>query len=117
MNRRSFALLAVGLAHHSISGVYDSRRRMALEGLVTEFQFVNPHPFVIIESTNHDGQSEQWKLDMDNHNELADVGFTKDTLKAGDRIKVIGNIARREARRLYVRRLERVADGFIYEHT
>src|SRR5512145_1601478 len=76
MNRRSFALLAVGLAHHSISGVYDSRRRMTLEGVVTEFQFVNPHPFVVIESTNRDGQSEQWKLEMDNRHELADLGFT-----------------------------------------
>lgn len=89
---------------------------MALEGVVTEFQFVNPHPFVVIEIKNRDGQSEQWKLEMDDRVELVDLGFTKNTLKVGDRIKVIGNIARRDARSLYVRRLERLADGFIYQN-
>ena len=35
-------------AHHSISAVYDSTRQQRIEGVVAEFQFVNPHPFVIV---------------------------------------------------------------------
>ena len=34
-------------AHHSIAAVYDGSRQQRLEGVVSEFQFVNPHPFVI----------------------------------------------------------------------
>src|SRR2546426_6908350 len=30
-------------AHHSIAGVYDSNRQITVEGIVAQFQFVNPH--------------------------------------------------------------------------
>ena len=36
-------------AHHSIAGVYDSTRQVTVEGIVTEFHFVNPHPFVTVD--------------------------------------------------------------------
>ena len=35
-------------AHHSIGAVYDGSRQQRLEGVVAEFQFVNPHPFIFI---------------------------------------------------------------------
>jgi hypothetical protein len=34
---------AVG-AHHSIAGVYDTSRQVTVEGTVTQFQFISPHP-------------------------------------------------------------------------
>jgi hypothetical protein len=36
--------ISVAYAHHSIAGVYDTRREVAVEGVVTQFQFVSPHP-------------------------------------------------------------------------
>ena len=29
-------------AHHSISGMYDSRRDVRVEGVVMQFEFINP---------------------------------------------------------------------------
>ena len=98
-------------AHHSISAVYLSRQA-SIEGVVTEFQFVNPHPFVIV--TVEDG-GESWRLEMDNRVELAEIGMTSETLKPGDRVVVTGSVARSEPRRLYIRQLDRPADGFRYE--
>ena len=99
-------------AHHSIAGVYDSTREATVDGVVTQFQFVSPHPFVDVK----DGRTAQlWRLEMDNRGELAAIGMTDDTLKPGDRIVVIGSLARREANRMYIRRLSRPADGFSYE--
>jgi Family of unknown function (DUF6152) len=98
-------------AHHSISAVYDSTRPQRIEGVVAEFQFVNPHPFVIV--TDADGAS--WRLEMDNRFELADVGMTNATLKPGDRVVVTGSLGRTEPRTLYIRQLDRPADGFRYE--
>jgi len=40
------ALLAVATsagAHHSIAGMYDASRNSTLDGVVAEFQFINPH--------------------------------------------------------------------------
>ena len=101
-------------AHHSISGVYDSARQQRLEAVVAEFRFVNPHPFVIV-TVQADGTEESWRLEMDNRFELADVGMTETTLKPGDRVVVTGSLGRTEPRTLYIRQLDRPADGFRYE--
>ena len=104
-----------GHAHHSIAGVYDSSRQVTIEGIVTEFQFVNPHPFVTVEVKQDSGGAQQWRLDMDNLRELVQAGMTGQTLKPGDRIVVTGSPARAKTQSLYVRRLDRPADGFQYE--
>jgi hypothetical protein len=106
------ALLASAAeAHHSIAAVYDGTRQQRLEGIVAEFQFINPHPFVIV--TVDAGES--WRLEMDNRFELADIGVTSETLKPGDRVVVSGSLGRTEPRTLYIRQLDRPADGFRYE--
>jgi hypothetical protein len=53
------------IAHHAISAIYDSSKRVTIEGAVREFQFINPHPFVIVEVSEH-GKTLEWKLEMDN---------------------------------------------------
>lgn len=108
------AIVPMADAHHSIAGVYDSRREVTVDGVVAQFQFVYPHPFVIVD-VRRDGAAERWQLEMDNRGELAQVGFTETTLKPGDRVVVTGSLARQEPRRMYIRRLDRPADGFAYE--
>lgn len=102
-------------AHHAIASIYDSGNPRKIEGRVVDFQFVNPHPFVIIEMDDSAGRTQQWRLDMDNRFELVEIGMTAATMKPGDRIVVTGAPARDRSRSLYVRRLERAADGFWYE--
>ena len=112
----AYALLGVATqAHHSISAVYDDGQRVTIEGIVTEFQFVNPHPIVVMDVKDGAGNAQQWRFEMDNQRELADIGFTSDTLKPGERLVIIGSPARRQAQSLYVRRLDRPSDGFSYE--
>ena len=102
-------------AHHSISAVYDDTQRVTIEGVVTMFQFVNPHPLVVIDVKDSGGNAQQWRLEMDTLRELADIGLTSDTFKPGERLVIIGSPARRQPQSLYIRRLERPSDGFAYE--
>jgi hypothetical protein len=107
----ALALIFGIVMHHSIAGVYDSSRQVTLDGVIREFRFVNPHPFVIV-----DAKDEIWKLELDNLRELTGVGMTKDTLKPGDRIVVSGSPAREKSdQTLYVQRLDRPIDGFRLE--
>ncbi|OFW12956.1 MAG: hypothetical protein A3F70_08980 [Acidobacteria bacterium RIFCSPLOWO2_12_FULL_67_14] len=110
------ALLIAGpaQAHHSIVGVYDSARSVTVEGAIVRFEFIYPHPFVVLD-VRRSGATDTWRLEMDNRGELADVGFANDTLRPGDRVVVSGNLARQEPNRLYIRRLERPSDGLLYE--
>jgi hypothetical protein len=101
-------------AHHAIAAIYDSSKPLTLDGIVTEFQFISPHPIVVIE-VETSGRRETWRLEMDNRGELSAVGMRADTLRKGDRVRVRGGVARDQSRALYIRRLERAADGFWYE--
>jgi hypothetical protein len=101
-------------AHHSIAGVYDSKSSVTVDGVVSEFHFVNPHPFVIV-SADRNGHPETWKLELDNRFELVDAGMKADTLKAGDRIVARGSRARDGSLSIYALRIDRPADGFYME--
>jgi Family of unknown function (DUF6152) len=103
------------LSHHSISGAYIVGREITVEGIVKEFHFVNPHPFLLVEVRNANGSGKTWKFEMDNRFELADVGIKNDTFKAGNRIVVTGNPATEDKESLYIRKLERPSDGFRLE--
>jgi Family of unknown function (DUF6152) len=101
-------------AHHSIAGMYDEGHPVTIDGLVSEFHFVNPHPFVLLQVKDSSGRDQTWKLELDNRGELVDVGMTATTLKPGDRLTVTGGPAWKQSNAMYVRRMQR-ADGFRYE--
>jgi hypothetical protein len=118
--RLALAIVAIALgataeAHHSISAVYDSRKQVTVTGSVREFQFVNPHPWVGVDVAADDGRVQTWRLELDNRFELVDVGMRADTLKPGDMVVATGSAGRDGARSLYVRQLDRPADGLRYE--
>ena len=100
--------------HHAISAYYDNSKRATIEGTVAQFQFVSPHPFVMLDVAGRDG-TQQWRLEMDNRSELVAIGVRADTLKAGDRLVVMGSLARDRSSGLYVLNLKRPSDRFEYE--
>jgi hypothetical protein len=119
---RRIPALALGLimaaapvmAHHAISAIYDSSKQVTIEGAVREFQFINPHPFLIVDVTDG-GKTLEWRLELDNRFELISEGMTADTLKRGDRVVASGSLSRTNPQSLYLMRLDRSADGFRYE--
>jgi hypothetical protein len=102
-------------AHHSIAGVYDGDRTQRVEGVVVQFAFVNPHAFIMLDVRGAETPPARWRLEMDDRGELSEIGMTADTLQPGDRLLVSGNPARRAANQMYIRRLDRPADGYGYE--
>jgi hypothetical protein len=109
-------LPTAALAHHSISGVYDSARQVTIDGRVVEFQFVNPHPVLIVAASGGaEADARPWRLEMDNRYELADIGVTAKTFKPGEHVIATGSAARDESHSLYLMKLHRPADGLRYE--
>ncbi len=99
-------------AHHSFASVYDTGRNITLEGVVSEFQFVHPHPILVVRVA----PDQSWRAEMDNRFELEDIGITAQTFQAGDRVLLSGSPGReKNARILYLWKLERPADGLQYE--
>ena len=101
-------------AHHSISGMYDTRRTVRVEGVVTQWDFINPHAFLTVEAVEP-GRTQQWRIELDDRGELSEIGMTAQTLRSGDRVIVMGSPSHREANRIYLGRLDRPADGYSFE--
>ena len=78
---------AQALAHHSFA-IYDQANPMSLTGEVREHRWTNPHAAVVLIVTNADGSTTDWVLDQGPVNMLSRQGWTRDTLKPGDRISV-----------------------------
>jgi hypothetical protein len=113
MKSWAIALFLV-FAHHSLTGSYDTSASITVEGTVRDFQFVNPHPYLFVEVTRA-GKTQRWKMEMDNRSELTGIGMSNSTLKSGDKVTVSGSPGRDDQPTLYIRRLDRPADGFWYE--
>lgn len=108
-----FAAAWPAQAHHSLTA-YDHARQVALEGVVAEFRFANPHPVLTID-VGTGAARQAWRLEMDNLFELRGVGLTEDSFRPGDRVLVSGSPTRDGGRGMYLRRLDRPSDGLRYE--
>jgi len=74
-------------AHHSFA-LFDSKRTVTVEGTVKDVSYANPHIWVNLVVTNSQNQPETWGMEGGNLGTLYRMGWTKDTVKAGDKIKM-----------------------------
>jgi len=82
------AVPSLAAGHHS-TAIYDSDNPIELTGSVKEWQFVNPHCFILLETTDsQSGASVVWSLEGGNTAGLFRRGWTPNTLKPGDQIMV-----------------------------
>jgi hypothetical protein len=75
-------------AHHSFSAEFDSSKKLTLEGVVEKFEWVNPHSWLDIAVTKPDGTVEHWKIEGGSPSVLLRMGWNKNSLPAGTKIKV-----------------------------
>ena len=78
-------------AHHSQAPFYDLDRFVEIHGVVTRFEFINPHPHVYVEVTNERGEIVEWALQLANRTNMRKRGWTADTVKAGEVLTAVGH--------------------------
>jgi hypothetical protein len=66
-------------AHHSFA-MFDAEKVKTLEGSVKEFQWTNPHSWILL-TVDNAGKAEQWAIEMGGPGGLARQGWTPKTLK------------------------------------
>ena len=75
-------------AHHSFT-MFDSTKMVTLTGTIKEFQWTNPHTFTWIDVPNQSGGVDTWAIEGMSPNYLGRRGWTKNTLKPGDKVSVV----------------------------
>jgi DNA/RNA endonuclease YhcR with UshA esterase domain len=108
----AFALLLAPAeisAHHGSSN-YDMSRSVSVKGTITEFAFINPHSAIHLQAKDDKGSVETWLIEADSPNNLARTGWTRESLKPGDMVTIVGNRLKDGSK---VMRLQKVifADG------
>jgi hypothetical protein len=81
------------MAHHGAS-VYESDKLTTLTGTVTEFKFMNPHSEIFFDVKDDTGKVQKWVAEAASVASLSRSGWTRNTLKPGDPITIIGNVAK-----------------------
>lgn len=84
-------LASPALAHHGFAGRYDEEHPVTVTGTVVDLQFINPHSIIYFDVTDKTGKTERWQAELGSANQLnRSDGWTRTTLKAGDKITIFG---------------------------
>jgi len=76
-------------AHHG-TAAYETTKLTTVKGTATEFKFINPHVEITVEVKDDKGKIEQWLGEANSPNVLSRHGWSKEIIKPGDEITVIG---------------------------
>ena len=77
------------LAHHSIAAEFDTSKPIKFEGVVKTVDWMNPHIYVNIETTEN-GKTVVYSVEGGPPNSLYRQGWRPDSLKVGDKVQVSG---------------------------
>ena len=81
-------------AHHSFAVEFTAEKTIAINGVITEIWFRNPHVRYYIDIINEDNKVESWDIRTSSPSLLVRKGWTKKTIQVGDRVSVFGHPGR-----------------------
>jgi hypothetical protein len=90
----SVAVLAIALAgpavaHHSAT-MFESEKTITVEGVVKQFQFSNPHSWLLVDVKNKNGSITTWGFEAEGPSTLQRAGIHPSDFAAGTRLKITG---------------------------
>jgi hypothetical protein len=92
----SLAMVAPVVAHHS-AAAFDTTKEQTITGTVLEYRFSNPHIYLTLNVKKPDGTTAKMEVEAGAASVLNGLGFTKDAIKVGDVVTIVGNPSRKDA--------------------
>ena len=82
-------LAAPALAHHSGS-MFDPTKTVTLEGTVKEFQYTNPHSWLLVDVTDKDGKVTTWGFEAEGPSSMTRAGIRLKDFTPGTAVTITG---------------------------
>jgi hypothetical protein len=81
------ATTSLAVAHHSYSA-FDITKEKVITGTIKKFDWSNPHTWAWLDVANEAGAVETWGVEGMSPNYLARRGWSRTTLKPGDKLTI-----------------------------
>ena len=79
------------LAHHSFA-MFDTAKRLTMSGVVTAFEWTNPHAYIEIDVPDEKGGAvKHWSVELGSPSILMQAGWKFSDVKVNDKITVVLN--------------------------
>jgi hypothetical protein len=76
-------------AHHS-AVMFEETKEVTFEGVVKEFQFTNPHSWLLVDVTNKDGSVTTWGFEAEGPSTLLRNGVRPADFRSGTKLTITG---------------------------
>ena len=84
------AIAVPALAHHS-GAMFDDKKEVTLTGVVKEFQYTNPHSWLLIDVKGQDGKVTTWGFEAEGPSTLLRAGIRRSDFAPGTPITITGH--------------------------
>ena len=84
----ALALCGAALSAHHSFAVFDMTQEKTITGVVSKFEWTNPHTFIFVDVPNDKGVVESWAIEGMSPNYLGRRGWSKNSVKPGEKITV-----------------------------
>ena len=76
-------------AHHSAT-MFESEKTITVEGVVKQFQFTNPHSWLLVDVKDKNGKVTTWGFEAEGPSTLQRAGIRPSDFAAGTKLKITG---------------------------
>jgi hypothetical protein len=85
----ALASVVPALAHHS-GAMFEEKKTITVQGVVKEFQYTNPHSWLLVDVTGPDGKVTTWGFEAEGPSTLQRAGIRPSDFKVGTTIEITG---------------------------
>lgn len=89
-------------AHHGTAGQFDASRIIELNGVISDFAFVNPHSYVYVDVKDEYGNVATWNCELRASSVMKRSGWKEEMFSSGTTVDIIGVASRRDPNGCYV---------------
>jgi hypothetical protein len=87
----SILLTAAAAAAHHSGAMFEDKKTVTLEGVVKEFQYTNPHSWLVVNVPDASGKVTEWSFEAEGPSTLLRAGIKKSSLQPGEKVTVKGH--------------------------
>jgi hypothetical protein len=107
------AALAMPAAAHHSAAQFDTSKQVAIDGVITTYDWRNPHVYIAMRVTDPSGKDMEQEVEAGASSVLLPLGLTPDAVAIGERVTVRGNPSRGGPGRIVLGRELVKADGSV----